>query len=190
MMRSIETIIARCVPALGFACLALASCWASAATHEGTWKFERSMDYYGRTPANAAPPFPHLVVRAQEVSMSANCVAKLSMEDYAFSDVFQPLTREGGTAKQLDGFLAKNFGLTLGKVTTVYSITSSQGNCARPVMEFFQVGDRLLMPIGVTFYSYVKDETTKPASSASAETGNMVLSKGYKITPLPLDFNK
>lgn len=178
--------------ALSLASIALGGGHATAATPEGAWKFEHSLDYYGRTPANAAPKFPAPVVHGQEISLSAACVAKFDSEDYAFADVFQPLSKEGVTEKQLDSFLAKNFGVALAKIKTVYSVTSSPANCARPLMEFFQVGDRLLIPVGVTFYSYVKVDAAKPAVSQEFSQGDKSTSiiATYKITPLPFDFDR
>lgn len=178
--------------ACGLAAVFLAGHFAAAASPEGRWTFERSMDYYGRTPANKAPKFPSLVVRAKDISLSDACVASFVSGDYLFPDVFQPLSKEGGTEKQLDSFLMKNFGMALGKVETVYSLEKSQGNCARPVLEFFQVGDRLLIPVGVTFYSYVRTDAAKPKATTAAPIIDKATNTypSYRVTPLPMDFDR
>jgi hypothetical protein len=192
MMQNIKNNLQYGAAVCGLAGVILMGHCANAATPEGTWKFERSMDYYGRTPANKAPKFPSLVVRAKDISLSESCLVPYSPTDYAFPDVFQPLSKEGGTKKQLDSFLIKNFGVALGKVETVYSLGKSPGNCARSVLEFFQVGDRLLIPIGVTFYSYVKADPAKLAATTAApiveKTTNPYAS--YKVTPLPMNFDQ
>jgi hypothetical protein len=192
MMQSINRITIRGVLGFWVACAVSTSGYASVSTPEGTWKFERSMDYYGRTPLNQAPKFDMLVVRAKEVRLSDTCVAQFSPGDYAFPDVFQPLSKEGGTEKQLDSFLSKHFGVALSKVSTVYSLARSPGNCARPVMEFFQVGDRLLIPVGATFYSYVRARGTKPSATpgAAPESKATGILSPYKLTALPIDFNR
>jgi hypothetical protein len=60
------------------------------------------------------------------------------------------------TEKQVDAFLKKKLGVSLSGVKDVYVLTNAPAMRARPVMEFFAIGDRLLIPSGVTFYSYVR----------------------------------
>lgn len=159
----------------------LASVNARADALQGAWKYERTMDYFGRT-ANASPPSATLVVRAKELVLSGSCVARFSTDDYLFSEVFQPLSKQGISEKQLDRFLIQHFNLSLAKTRTVHSLTSSRANCAGPVMEFFHVGDRLLIPVGVTFHSYVK-------ADAMSGTAPSIIAN-YKITPLPLNYDR
>ena len=175
---------------LSLSVTSLASAGAHADAPQGTWKYERSMDYFGRT-ANTAPPPATLLVRANEVALSASCVARFSTEDYLFSDVFQPLSRQGISEKQLDRFLTRHFNLSLTNTRTVYSLTSSPGNCAGPVLEFLQVGDRLLIPVGITFHSYLKGDGGKPAAAGdvvAAAAPSLVAN--YSFTPLPMDYDR
>jgi hypothetical protein len=189
MMQSIKKIMSRGAFVCSLAGVILASCHASGVGPEGTWKFERSMDYYGRTPANKPPKFSTIVIRANDVSLSEACVAPFTPGDYLFPEVFQPLSKEGGTEKQLDTFLTKTFGLSLSKVEKVYSLGSSPNNCARPVLEFFRVGERLLIPVGVTFYSYVRADAVKPPAVIVTEKPVSTY-PAYKLTPLPMNFNR
>ncbi|MBV6319499.1 hypothetical protein [Duganella violaceipulchra] len=39
--------------------------------------------------------------------------------------------------------------LSLSKTREVFSLRDVPGNCSRPMMEFFVVGDRILVPAGV-----------------------------------------
>ncbi|KGF83237.1 hypothetical protein IA69_03255 [Massilia sp. JS1662] len=73
-----------------------------------------------------------------------------------FSDVFQPLIKADVTEKQVDTFLKKKLNVSLSGVKVVYVLANAPATCALPVMEFFAIGDRLLIPSGATFYSYVK----------------------------------
>jgi hypothetical protein len=158
---------------------------AFAALPQGIWTFERSLDYFGRTPANQAPRFTRIVVRDKTVSLSDTCLVSFSPDLYLFSDVFQPLTKQGITDKQVDNFLMQNFKLSLLKTTEVYSLTSSSQNCADQVMEFFVVDDRLLIPMGGTFFSYVKTGN----GAATGTTADSFYS-GYKQSRLPMDFER
>lgn len=54
-------------------------------------------------------------------------------------------------------FLYKKLGVSLVGVTEIYSLTNAPATCARPITEFFVIGDRILIPSGATFYSYTKE---------------------------------
>ncbi len=190
MMPSTKEMTMRFVMTWLFICAAFLSACASAVTPEGTWKFERSIDYLGRTPVNQAPRFPTLVIHNNEVRLSDICVAKFASEEYLFSDVFQPLTKQGTTEKQVDAFLLKNLNLSLSKTREVFSLADTPGNCSRPMMEFFMVGDRMLVPVGATFYTYVKAQAEAAPAPAAAGSPVATLAAGYKLSKLPLDFDR
>jgi hypothetical protein len=169
-------------------CATAQSASAQAIPAQAIWKFERSADYYGRTPVNQKPKFTTIVIRADKVELSAACVARATQEDYFFSDVFQPMAKEGVSAKQVDNFLTKQFDLSLSATKKVYSLTATPANCAQPMMEFFVVKDKLLVPAGATFYTYVKadaDTVQQPAPVAGVTSA-----VGYKISRLPLDYDR
>ncbi|MQA39135.1 hypothetical protein [Rugamonas aquatica] len=161
-----------------------ATALASAAVPEGRWKFERAGDFEGRIPANQAPPFPTLEFSKNEVSLSASCVAKVTSEPYYFPDVFQPLTKQGISAKQMDYFLLKNFHLALAGTKEIYSLDSTEKCGSRRTMEFFVIGDRILAVTGITFYSYVK----VPVEASAGPQGT--IASAYKLSQLPLDYDR
>ena len=132
---------------------------ARAAAPDGTWRFDRAADYYGRVPVGLVSRFDTIVVRNGEARFSADCAVRFSGEEYFFSDVFQSFTKADVTEKQVNVFLAKKLGVSLSGVKDVYLLVNGPATCARPVMEFFAIGDRLLIPSGGTFYSYVKQRT-------------------------------
>jgi MinD-like ATPase involved in chromosome partitioning or flagellar assembly len=70
--------------------------------------------------------------------------------------VFQPLTKADVTEKQVDAFLKKKLGVSLSGVKDVYVLADAPATCARPVMEFFAIGDTLLIPFGGSVCRYVK----------------------------------
>lgn len=163
------------------------SAWASMPA--GTWKFERSVDYFGRTPVNKAPKFSTIVVRDNDVIFSDTCVVRASGEEYFFSDVFQPLTKQGVTDKQVDSFLMKHFNLSLSTTKIVHAIAATP-KCKPPMLEIFFVKDKILVPEGVTFYLYskAKPDTAVPESTRSASP--MPAVAGYKATPLPMNYTR
>lgn len=127
-----------------------------AAVPVGIWKFDRSADYFGRMPANEAPQFSTIIFRDNEVRLSETCTAKVKLQDYSFSQLFQPLTKQGISARQVDSFLMKHFKLSLSGTNAVYRLKSTPTDCDDPMGDFFVIGDRILFVAGASFYSYVK----------------------------------
>jgi hypothetical protein len=162
---------------------------AYAAAPNGTWKFDRSADYDGRVPPGLVSRFDTIVVRDGEARFSADCAVRFHEEEYFFSDVFQSLTKADVTEKQADAFLKKKLGVSLIGVKDVYVLANAPATCAQPVMEFFAIGDRLLIPFGGTFYSYVRQRTSNAETSAVAGAMPSLLSN-YKVTRLPLDYDR
>lgn len=140
--------------------------WAT--TLDGTWRLERSADYYGRGRPDRLNRFDTLVIKNGDIGLSPDCLVHFGPENYDFSDVFQPLVKADITEKQVDAFLSNKFGLTLSRTKTVYALANPPSTCARPMMEFFQVGERILVPVGATFYSYVKVTGDDAARSATS----------------------
>ena len=130
---------------------------AQAAPLHGTWKFDRAVDFEGRVPPGLVSRFDTIVVGDNEVRFSSDCAVRFHVEEYFFSDVFQPLSKRNVSEKQVSVFLHKKLGVTLAGVKEIYSLTSAPATCADPIMEFFVIGDRILIPFGATFYSYTKE---------------------------------
>lgn len=151
---------------------------ANAVTLDGAWKFERSADYYGRTPVNQAPAFSTLLIHDSEVRLAEGCVVKFAKEQYLFPDVFQPLSKGGVSEKQLDAFLLKKLNLSLSKAKEVYSLADASASCARPMMEFFLIGHRIVVPGGGTFYIFVKSAADSPSEAMPSL---------YRLSRFPMD---
>ena len=169
---------------LGFFCSL-----AQAASPNGTWKFDRSADYYGRAPLGLVSKFNTIVIKDGEARFSSDCAVRFNAEDYIFSDVFQPFSKDNVTEKQVNAFLSKRLDISLAGAESIYSLANAPTTCARPVMEFFVIGDRLLIPSGATFYSYVKQGTSGLETAAAASAKPDLLSN-YKLTRLPLNYDR
>lgn len=181
-MHPLRILLAICIFFVG------SNVWA--ASPEGTWKFVRSADYFGEMPVNQAPEFTTLVFGNNEVKLSATCVAQINASPYFFSDVFQLLSKQGISAKQLDFFLLKRFQLSLLTTKVVYGLKSPK-DCADPMMDFFVVGDRILMDAGATFYTYAKVQTEVTSLSSTATGGAVdAMVVGYKLSKLPMTFER
>jgi len=158
---------------------------------EGIWKFERSVDYESNAPTKKAPKFPTIHFQRDTVQLSESCAARFTVKDYLFPDVFQAMTKDGITEEQVDTFLRRIFGISLSKTKNVYKLSSSPEYCASPMMEFFVINDKILIPAGDIFYIYAKLEPDNGSSaplSPSAKSYDLI--SGYKLSRLPMDFDR
>ncbi|MFB9246423.1 hypothetical protein IV454_27830 [Massilia antarctica] len=145
-----------------------------------TWKYERAVDYDYPENKVSAPQGISFIFKDDELKISSACTGRVTQKDYAFSDVFQPLSKEGVTGKQLDVFLMKNFKLGLSKVKRVYKVTSP-GRCSKPLTEFFVFDDKILAVDAMVFYVYGKANADARAEAESYA--------GYKLSQLPMNFD-
>jgi hypothetical protein len=157
----------------------------------GTFKFEKSQTYrYPKTPVDP-PPFPTIQIRGNKATFSMSCTATFTPQDYFFSDVFQPMSKSGDTQAQLDRFLTREFNLSLAKTKTVLYVPAPARSCADPVMYMFVTANRVIIPVGETFYSYVSaTAVSDSARSGAVSQSAQELVAPYKVTALPMDFDR
>lgn len=150
----------------------------------GTWKFERSTEYFGQLKTIRTPKFTTIEV-AGDIATMHGCVAKVKREPFFYSDAFQPLLKEGVERPQLDSYLQKTFQFPLATTKEIYTVTSSPGNCHDPIMEFFISGDKLLLPMGGSvFHYYVKAAPGQPRPATPQGTVS-----GLKTSQLPFNLD-
>jgi uncharacterized protein YdeI (BOF family) len=148
----------------------------------GTWKYEKSSEYFGLVKDVKPPKYTTIEVTDTKVALQGTCIAKLKSEDFFFSDTFQSLVKEDVSRKQLDSYLQKTYQFSLSATKLVYTITGSTGDCHKPVMEFLVAGDKLLVPIGGSiFHSYVK--VTSSAQAPAPVQGSLA----FKLSALPFN---
>lgn len=157
----------------------------------GTWKFEKSQVYQEPNAPAEPPPFESISIQNNVASFSPSCKVAFTQRDYSFGMVFQAMSKAGDTEPPLDRFLTKNFALPLAKTKSVLYFEAPARNCARPVINMFFTGKRIVIPAGGVFFSYT-NATTAPESAkpAPAKQGAADLVAPYKITPLPMDFDR
>lgn len=157
---------------------------AQAGVPEGTWKFERSADYFRRITLDQAPKFETITFRNGEVRLSENCIARVNNVEYYFPEVFQPLTQQDVTEDQVDHFLLMNFSLSLSKAKSVYKLASKPEYCENSMKKFFAIDDKILFVAGATFYTFAK----APVSMINQLEETAIAA--YKFSRLPLDYGR
>lgn len=150
---------------------------------EGSWKFERSADYFGRIALDLAPKFETITLRDDEITLSETCNARISSVEYHFPEVFQPFAKQDVSEDQVDHFLLMNFSLSLSKAKYVYKLVSKPEYCENSMKKFFAVDDKILFVAGATFYSFAK----APVNVNQQET---TPTSEYKFSRLPFDYDR
>lgn len=137
---------------------------------KGTWKYERSSEFFGQLKSIKPPKFTTIEVTDGAARMQG-CIAKVKREEFFYSDAFQPLLKQGVEQPKVDSYLQKTFQFPLAATKEVHTVTSSPENCHLPIMEFFIAGDKLLVPIGgAIFHFYVRSGASQPTASNGAVT--------------------
>lgn len=165
-------------------CASLIGTAAQAVVLEGTWKFERSADYFGRIALDQAPKFESITIRDGEIRLSENCIARVSSSEYLFPEVFQPLTKQDVSEEKVDNFLLMNFSLSLSKAKNVYKLASKPEYCESSMRKFFAVDDKILFVAGATFYTFAK----APATAINPQDALPIA--GYKFSRLPMNYER
>ena len=154
---------------------------------KGTWKYEKSTEYFGMLKDIKPPRYTTIVVADSTVALQGNCVAKMKREDFLFSDTFQSLLKEDVTREQLDAYVQKTFQFPLATTKFVYTLSGAPGDCHKPILEFFVSGNKLIVPVGgVVFHSYVKSTAAQPAAATLAQPAGQAAT-GFKLSALPFN---
>lgn len=141
---------------------------------EGTWKYEKTTDYFGMK-MSKQPRYTTIIVADSAEGLQGNCVAKMRREDFLYSDTFQPMLKEDVSRAQMDVYFQKVLQFPLASTRHVYTLTGSPGDCHKPLLEFLIAGGRLIVPVGGSiFHSYVR-----------APTGQVRTAMGFKLSSLP-----
>lgn len=158
----------------------LFSTGAAADEFSGTWKFEQ-VKAYGDQIKNIPPPKTRLVqIINGKLALPDRCFADLKKTEYFYSDVFQPLTKQGVVEESVASYLAKNFSIVLPK-KSYYAVERNQDRCQEPFGAIFVSGNKLVSVWGGSiFYIYTRTsgETDHVLSPAIALYGR-------KLTQLP-----
>jgi hypothetical protein len=81
----------------------------------GTWKFEKSKEYFDAIKNVPAPKTTVVQIVNGKLSVAPGCSTTLKKQKYDYSEAFQSLLKEDVEEKSLLQFLGKNFTFTLPK---------------------------------------------------------------------------
>ena len=146
----------------------------------GTWKFEKSKEYFGAMKDIPIPKNIFAQILNGKLALSQKCFTDIKKQQYNYSDIFQSLLKQDVEEKSVAQFLEKNFSTTLQK-KNYYSISDYDDKCLAPFFDFTVSENKIITVSGGSFfYSYTRTtgETNHPLSP------NIVL-YGHKLSQLP-----
>ena len=106
------------------------STYASAVEIAGTWKFEKSAEYFGEAKNVPTPEFKLLQILNGAIALQPRCSSiKLKKDKFSYSRNFQVLLRRDVDDVILDQYLNKNFTFSLLKLENFYSLDEQSDAC-------------------------------------------------------------
>jgi hypothetical protein len=163
------------------ACLGLAQTTAWAQTPDGTWIFDKAVDYEGLNASPTPPPTTSLVIANGKLALSGNCVISLRLQNYYAGGPFQALLKSGEDESAIAGFLNREFSYRLAGTRHYYAADLSQA-CNTLGHDFLVSEQRLvLIRAGALFFGFTKSTTSgaPPAPSVQVDL------QGLKASQLP-----
>lgn len=152
----------------------------SAQSAEGTWVFDKTVDYEGVSTALAAPFTTRIDVAGSQASLSPNCTVGLSQRAYYPGGPFQLLLKSGQDDPAIGAFLSRQFAFRLSD-TKVFYVAEAGLLCNKLGSHYLVTDDRLIaIRGGSLFYAFKRD---KSAAVTAAPTS--VELSGLKISRLP-----
>lgn len=160
---------------------ALTSLTGHAENINGTWRYEKSMDYFSQMKLTEMKA-PIIQIINNVAKISPNCNVALTKSHYLYSSPFQSLLKQDVTERMLENYLKKNFSFSIMGAKD-YLRADIDETCNGPVRDFLVSGDKLLTPFaGSAFHSYARvDDGALRRVEAKLAIGDR------KLSQLPFD---
>jgi hypothetical protein len=164
--------------------LALSALHAGAQSIDGTWVFDKAVDYEGLTPSPTPPISSTLRLANGQIISANNCVVTLRQKNYSFNDPFQAHLKAGRDEEELGKFLLKQFNFNLAKIKVYYEGDGGIA-CGQLNNDFLVSDEKLISVVGSYFFYVFKREKPIP----TAIDALAVDLRELKISRLPFDVN-
>jgi hypothetical protein len=160
----------------------LATSAALADVIDGTWKFEKALEYHGLL-KNVAPPPEYRTVQIVngELGLPPKCYVGLKKAEYAYGRSFQPLSKAGAEENSIADYLQKQFGFKLSEVQYSYTADPDMSDCNNLGQEILVSRDKVIVIRGASiFFSYTRSD----GGTGKAISKDVPL-YGHKLSHLP-----
>lgn len=156
---------------------------AFAAPHElsGTWKFAKSIAYFGDAKAVPPPQYPTIQLVDGKLFLQPRCDTPIdySKVNYDYDELFQMALKAGVDDKAMDKFTKRFLGAPLSSVKYFYQGNKALAQCNFEHANVFMLKDKLVLVNGGGIFS-AYDRVPAPAAAASGP--NLY---GRKLSQLP-----
>ncbi|MBC7750984.1 MAG: hypothetical protein H7Z73_04585 [Candidatus Saccharibacteria bacterium] len=151
----------------------------------GTWKFNKSAEYFGNIKEIKAPPVTTFQVVNGQLSLQGDCslYLKSKRNEFFYSDVFQGLSKQGVDDEMLGKYFKKTFTFDLKKVKYFYEVERDKRfKCGIFFQDILISENTLIVPAGEVFYGF-----TKSNGGASAPLPPSINLYDRKLSQLPFN---
>jgi hypothetical protein len=164
--------------------LALSALHAGAQSIDGTWVFDKAVDYEGLTSSSSSPLTSTLQISNAQVILTAGCIVNLRQEGYYPGGPFQSLLKSGEDESKIGKFLLKHFNFNLIGVK-IYYVADIGAKCNRLGIYFLADADKLIsIHGGSLFYAFKRE---KSETGAVATQGINIDLGNLKVSRLPFN---
>lgn len=149
----------------------------------GTWRYEKTFDFDGSTLHLKPIKNTTLQFLNDQLGLPKNCFQKFTKEEYAFGLLFQGMSKEGVTEKQISNYFNEQFSIDLSKIKTYFSSGVSANKCSEPFRQIVVSKNTLVAIYGESTY-YVFKKSTRLNSNNITNPVNLY---HYKLSSLPFN---
>jgi hypothetical protein len=169
--------------------LACASIAGYAQTINGTWVFERAVDYEALDTKVRPPSVTTIQISNNQLSLPPKCLVPLSKENYYPGGPFQALLKSGEPEQAINAFLLKEFSFKLQDASLYYQANQKMAYCNQLASEFLINNEKLLaIRAGSLFYSFTRTKLgAAPEIANAAKSAASPLLLGLKPSQLPFN---
>jgi len=162
---------------------ATVSMYVQAAEHElsGTWKYEKSADYYSGVRTAPAPDFPIIQFVSGQLFLQPRCAIPIEYAKvgYSYNKLFQIALKDGVDERAMDKFTKGSFGEKLSNAKSFYQGSKIVERCNFEHDHIFLLNGKLILVNGSgEFDIYTRLPALMPENSES----NLY---GRKLSELP-----
>lgn len=184
-MKSIYSVLKHLI--LGI-CFATASC---AQSIDGTWVFDRSVNYEEPNSKAAPPSTKSLQILDGKLSLSPRCMVSLTPTKYYPGGPFQSLLKSGEDESAIQSFLLNQLTFKLQDIKWFYQADPKMGDCNDLANNFLVGNDRLIaIHAGFRFYSYTRNKNATASESVTIKNGQAFAVDALSgLKPSQLPFN-
>lgn len=147
---------------------------------DGLWQHTADYEYFGDNSLIKPMAYPKIQIVGGNLALSATCVAKMKVEQYMPSLVFQSIIRQKVKVLEIQKYFKDKLSVPIENIDVVYKVEKT--DCAKTFDRILVVGNQMIVVHqGSTFYKFKRVDAKIPVASASK------MRLRQNLTPLPFN---